>query len=131
MQYQVTVFFVCAFLVVNNQGAKQNLSSQHRCTVNSVCGVLENVLQRQDRLEKKVKEHSVALSGGRCNEGMMIQFVFNSELFRSAKRLVVHITSFMRLHGKMEDMEQIRKLIFKLCLSVRKEQNDHSSRIQG
>ena len=69
-----------------------------------MCGVLKNVLQRQDRLEKKVKEQSAALSGGRSNEGMMIQFVFNSELFRSAKRLVAHITSFMRLHGKMEDM---------------------------
>jgi len=33
-----------------------------------MCGVLKNVLQRQDRLEKKVKEQSAALSGGRSNE---------------------------------------------------------------
>ena len=61
-------FIVFAFLLANVHGA--NTSSQQRCTVSSVCGVLKNVLQRQDRLEKKVKEHS-AILGGRCTEGKL------------------------------------------------------------
>ena len=36
--------------------------------VRNVCNLLDNVSNRQDRLEKKVKEHS-AILGGRCDEG--------------------------------------------------------------
>ena len=67
------VFAVCAFLVVNVHGTQQNVSSQDRCTVDSVCGILENVLKTQDRLEKDVKEvHRALLGGGTCNEGMKV-----------------------------------------------------------
>ena len=68
-------FIVCIFLLVNVHDATPIVSSQRRCTVSSVCGVLENVLKRQDRLEKKVKEHSAILGGApeRCNsEGKIV-----------------------------------------------------------
>ena len=84
MQY-FAVFVVCAFLVVNINvhGTRQNVSSQDRCTVGSVCGILENVLKTQGRLEKDVKEvHRALLGGGTCNEGLK---VFPSLFFSSFK----------------------------------------------
>ena len=90
MRYFV-VLAVCAFLVVNVHGTQQNVSSQDRCTVDSVCGILENVLKTQDRLEKNVKEvHRVILGERRCNEGMK---VFNHFFFSSFK-LVQSVTLF-------------------------------------
>ena len=62
-------FVVCTFLVVIVHGVIGNVSSQQQCTLRSVCGVLDNIRQRQARLEKKVKAHSAILGGGRCTEG--------------------------------------------------------------
>ena len=44
---------MCAFLALNVHGIP-NPSPSQSCSVNSVCGLLENVLEGQDRLEKKV-----------------------------------------------------------------------------
>ena len=54
-------FVVCIVLVVIVQGTNPNESGQHQGTVESVRGLLENVLKRLERLEKKVKEHSTLL----------------------------------------------------------------------
>ena len=60
-------FVLFAFLLANVYGATKNASSQ-QCTVSSVCGILENVVQVQDRLKKTIKEHSTILCG-HCSEG--------------------------------------------------------------
>ena len=60
-------FVLFAFLLANVYGATKNASSQ-QCTVSSVCGILENVVQVQDRLKKRIKEHSTILCG-HCSEG--------------------------------------------------------------
>ena len=60
-----TSFIVCTLLLLNSEGSS---TSQRQCSVRNVCSLLDNVSNQQDRLEKKVKEHS-AILGGRCNEG--------------------------------------------------------------
>ena len=70
-------FTLFAFLLANTRAAINSTistSSQPQCSASSVCGVLKNVLQRQDRLEKKVKEQS-AILGGRCTEGKLLLLV--------------------------------------------------------
>ena len=64
-------FLAHAFLALIVHGAQENipLSSQSPCTVDRVCGVLETILQRQDRLEKIMKEHGKILGDQRCTEG--------------------------------------------------------------
>lgn len=71
-------FLVCAFLTVIV--ASDNSPGRSPCTVDRVCGVLETILQRQDRLEKTVKEHSKILSGERCTEGKIgvVDFIISS-----------------------------------------------------
>lgn len=57
---------ICAFLAVHGQ---PDNTSQQTCQVGRVCGVLENILRKQERLEKKVEEHSKILGGASCPEG--------------------------------------------------------------
>ena len=63
-----TSFIVCTLLLLNVYGTEGSSTSQQQCTVRNVCNLLDNVSNQQDRLEKKVKEHS-AILGGRCDEG--------------------------------------------------------------
>ena len=63
-----TSFIVCTLLLLNVYDTEGSSTSQQQCTVRNVCNLLDNVSNRQDRLEKKVKEHS-AILGGRCDEG--------------------------------------------------------------
>ena len=62
------VTIVCTLLLLNVYGTEGSSASQQQCSVRNVCTLLDNVSNRQDRLEKKVKEHS-AILGGRCDEG--------------------------------------------------------------
>ena len=89
-------FIVCTLLLLNVYGTEGSLTSQQQCSLRSVCTLLDNVSNRQDRLEKKVKEHS-AILGGRCNEGKAfsglstfntasVRTVFNSQDFLSFTR---------------------------------------------
>lgn len=64
--YHFVVFVVFGFMVVAIDGVKPNGSAQ-QCTVRKVCNALGNVLQRQGRLEARVK-HGVLLDGGRCSD---------------------------------------------------------------
>ena len=59
---------MCTLLLLNVYGTEGSSTSQRQCSVRNVCNLLDNVSNRQDRLEKKVKEHS-AILGGRCDEG--------------------------------------------------------------
>ena len=61
---------VCVFLVLNVSGSRGNhpLSSQYRCAPGKQCGVLENILQKQDYLEKKVEAHGKILARKSCTE---------------------------------------------------------------
>ena len=59
---------VCTLLLLNVYGSEGSSTSQRQCSVRNVCTLLDNVSNRQGRLEKKVKEHS-AILGGRCDEG--------------------------------------------------------------
>jgi len=61
-------FIVCTLLLLNVYGTEGSLTSQQQCSVRNVCNLLDNVSNRQDHLEKKVKEHSAILCG-RCDEG--------------------------------------------------------------
>ena len=61
-------FIVCTLLLLNVYCTEGSSTSQQQCSVRNVCNVFHNVSNRQDRLEKKVKEHS-AILGGRCDEG--------------------------------------------------------------
>ena len=61
-------FILCTLLLLNAYCSEGSPTTQQQCSVSSVCNVLHNISNRQDRLEKKVKEHS-AILGGRCNEG--------------------------------------------------------------
>ena len=63
-----TSFIVCTLLLLNVYGSEGSSTSQRQCSVRNVCNLLDNVSNRQDHLEKKVKEHS-AILGGRCDEG--------------------------------------------------------------
>ncbi|KAJ7383159.1 hypothetical protein OS493_030311 [Desmophyllum pertusum] len=56
---------ICALLAVHGQ---PDNTSQQTCQVGRVCGVLENILRKQERLEKKVEEHSKILGGASCPE---------------------------------------------------------------
>ena len=71
MQLLVSVSICCAFLAVNIYGTKKN-SSLQTCTVDRVCGVLENVLRKQSYLEKKVKEHDRILGNKDCKGKIQI-----------------------------------------------------------
>ena len=61
-------FILCTLLLLNAYCSEGSPTTQQQCSVSSLCNVLHNISNRQDRLEKKVKEHS-AILGGRCNEG--------------------------------------------------------------
>lgn len=61
-------------------------SDQHPCTLDRVCEVVDTILQRQDILEKKVKENSKLFGARPCTEGKIFddfrssQFVPNNLL---------------------------------------------------
>lgn len=59
---------VCAFLVLDVLGAHGVLS----CQSDKQCGVLENIIQKQACLEKKVAAHSKILAGKSCTEGIVV-----------------------------------------------------------
>ena len=61
-------------MAVNIHGTKQN-SGQQTCRVSRVCGVLENVLRKQNYLEKKVNEHDKILGGKGCRGKIVVEFV--------------------------------------------------------
>ena len=61
-------FIVCTLLLLNVYGSEGSSTSQRQCSVRNVCTLLDNVSSQQDRLEKKVTEHS-AILGGRCDGG--------------------------------------------------------------
>ena len=63
------IAYAALFEIVNGANENYRSSSQRSCTVDSMCGVLDTILQRQDRLEKTVKEHRKMLGTGRCTEG--------------------------------------------------------------
>lgn len=67
-------FVICAFLAVNAQSTKETFSQQ-TCKVGKVCGVLENVVRKQDQLEKKVAEHSKILGGKSCEGKIAVKFM--------------------------------------------------------
>lgn len=56
----------------------QNAHSQQQCTLDSACGELSNILQRQDSLEKKVEEHSKILSGDDNGKNLSLIFILLS-----------------------------------------------------
>ena len=67
--------------------SKNSVSSdQHPCTLDRVCEVVDTILQRQDILEKKVKENSKLFGAQPCTEGKIFsdfrssQFVPNNLL---------------------------------------------------
>ena len=68
-------FIVCNLLLLNVYGSEGSSTSQQQCSVRNVCNLLDNVSNRQDRLEKKVKEHS-AILGGHCDEGKVIRAIY-------------------------------------------------------
>lgn len=50
--------------------SKNSVSSDHHpCTLDRVCEVVDTILQRQDILEKKVKENSKLFGAQPCTEG--------------------------------------------------------------
>ena len=69
-----TSFIVCTLLLLNVYGTEGSSTSQQQCTLRNVCNLLDNVSNRQDRLEKKVKEHS-AILGGRCDDGKVNEYL--------------------------------------------------------
>ena len=77
-------FIVCTLLLLNVYGTEGSLTSQRQCSLRSACSLLDNVSNQQDRLEKKVKEHS-AILGGRCNEGKVFSGLstFNTAYVRA------------------------------------------------
>lgn len=48
---------------------KFSIKDQHPCTLDRVCEVVDTILQRQDILEKKVKENSKLFGAQPCTEG--------------------------------------------------------------
>lgn len=69
---------VSAFLVLNVLGAHGVLSSDS----GKQCGVLENILQKQAYLEKKVEAHSKILAGGSCTEGTIVDKFIRNQAYR-------------------------------------------------
>ena len=63
---------VFALLVVSVYDTKGSSTTEQQCTISSVCNALDNVSNRQDRLEKEVKEHG-AILGRRCDEGQVYE----------------------------------------------------------
>lgn len=63
------IAYAALFEIVTGANENYLSSGQRPCTVDSMCGVLDTILQRQDRLEKTAKEHRKMLGTGRCTEG--------------------------------------------------------------
>ena len=93
-------FIVCTLLLLNVYGTEGSLTSQQQCSLRSVCTLLDNVSNRQDRLEKKVKEHS-AILGGRCNEGK----VFSGLYFIPKIFFLLHVLSSTPDHNKVKKIQ--------------------------
>ena len=88
---------VCTLLLLNVYGTEGSSTSQQQCSVRNVCNLLDNVSNRQGRLEKKVKEHS-AILGGRCNEGNVCSGIstFNAASVRTIF-IIAKIFSFLHV----------------------------------
>lgn len=56
-------------------------SDQHPCSLDRVCEVVDTILQRQDILEKKVKENSKLFGARPCTEGEIFGDFRSSQFF--------------------------------------------------
>ena len=110
-------FIVCTLLLLNAYCSEGSPTTQQQCSVSSVCNVLHNISNRQDRLEKKVKEHS-AILGGRCNEGKAFSGLstFNTASVRTVLNsqdfLPLHVLSSTPDHNKVKNTLKNTVLMF-------------------